>query len=87
MHYTLQSEVNIANIEQVKAQLTTSLTQGEAVELDASEVCKVDTAGMQLLLSYVLGLKQQGTEVHWKSPSDELSTVAKLLGLDSTLFQ
>jgi anti-anti-sigma regulatory factor len=55
------------------------------VALDASEVEKVDAAGLQALIAGRQALEQAGKNVLWSGASAQLSAAATLLGLHESL--
>lgn len=55
------------------------------VSLDASQVEKVDAAGLQALLVGRQLLAQAGKSVVWKAPSAQFTAAAALLGLAEPL--
>ncbi|HXI36415.1 MAG TPA: STAS domain-containing protein [Burkholderiales bacterium] len=55
------------------------------VALDASQVEKVDAAGLQALLVGRQLLAQAGKSVSWTTPSTQLTAAAALLGLAERL--
>lgn len=64
------------------------LLNGENIEeicLNADKVEKVDTAGMQLILSVVRAGAERQTKVEWKSPSNSFMDTANILGLTQAL--
>ena len=58
----------------------------ESVQIDASELAHIDTAGIQLLLALVQQLSKQNKTLSWQSPPDELTQCAAQLGLTDALY-
>jgi phospholipid transport system transporter-binding protein len=81
----LGAKCTIIRAEELHTQMETLLQSGLDVEIDASKVEQIDTSALQLLLSFHQTLENDGRNVLWKSPSDQLLTTAKLLGVDQHL--
>jgi anti-anti-sigma regulatory factor len=81
----LGAKCTIIRAEELHTQMETLLQSGHDVEIDASKVEQIDTSALQLLLSFHQTLANDGRNALWKSPSDQLLTTAKLLGLDEYL--
>ena len=61
------------------------LQTGHDVEIDASKVEQIDTSALQLLLNFHQALSNDGRNILWKEPSEQLLNTAKLLGVDDHL--
>lgn len=57
----------------------------EEVVVNAGNVVRADTAGLQLLLVLVQTSKERQADVVWKSPSEKFIEVARTLGLTAAL--
>lgn len=68
----------------LKAELLGALKPG-AIALDATQVERVDTAALQLLVLFRRELDKQGGTLHWHGTSDALNEAAGLLGLAQLL--
>ena len=55
------------------------------VVIDAAEVSKIDTAGLQALTAATVRFRTAGRKWRWHNPSPILTNAAKLLGLESAL--
>lgn len=77
--------LDISHVAALKVRLEKSLQKASTIELKANDVEKVDTAGLQLVVS----LKKEVTTLHgkiiWKSPSEKLIHAAMSLGLKEYL--
>jgi anti-anti-sigma regulatory factor len=65
-------------------ELRTHLLQAlpaNAVILDASAVTKIDTAGVQLLLTFIRDRKRAGCQTRWAAVPDAVRAAAQRLGL------
>ena len=53
--------------------------------IDAEDVVMIDSAGLQLLLSYCREYLGRGHGISWSGVSDRFSEVARMLGMTSAL--
>ena len=56
-----------------------------ALEIDASQVARVDAAGLQALVAALARLRALGVEARWKAPAPALAAAAALAGLEAIL--
>lgn len=77
----LPSHLTIRQIEQVYRQCEEALKGTANLRVDASEVSKVDTAGLQLLAALKTEMDQQHSAIEWISVTDELRHAARFMGL------
>ncbi|MBD8871437.1 STAS domain-containing protein [Rhodanobacter sp. DHB23] len=68
----------------LQAELSEAL-QGCAVELDGSQVERVDTAALQLLMLFRRASDARGGTLSWRAGSTVLNDAASLLGLSRIL--
>jgi len=80
----LPAEFSIADVGQWKAAATEKLNTAELV-LDGSAVSRIDTAGIQLLVSLFLQCHRNETDVKWRSASDAIVRTAVALGVSEQL--
>ncbi len=80
----LPAELQIRNLEELKSELLRAL-QFSTVTLNAAAVSRADTAGMQLLLSFLKSAEAAGIRVRWQSPSETFTSIAGILGMDRSL--
>lgn len=81
MEVEFPDRMDIASAEQVHMALEQALEQGQAVELSAAKVVRLDTAGVQLILGFCAEAEKQHLEVTWKEPSDTIVEVMSFMGL------
>lgn len=81
MIFTLPERLQASQAEALVSELRAAVSQGEALELDGAQVKKVDTAGLQLLVS----LGKSATSWRWAGVSADLSAAARALGLAELL--
>lgn len=73
--------LDISHAAALHSRLERALQKANIIELKADSVEKIDTAGLQLILSIKKELENSGGSIVWKKPSEKLLSAAKLLGL------
>jgi len=73
--------LTIANVADLHSKITSVLEISSIIELDAQEVEKVDTAGLQLLVALSQELEKSDGHLLWKAPSDTLNEAIKITGM------
>ena len=81
----LADVVDISKVETLYETLKKSADKGGEVELNASHVKRIDTAGLQLLFSFQESLKQHHGSVKISEPSEEFMNCARLVGFEKVL--
>jgi anti-anti-sigma regulatory factor len=77
---------DITSVKNIHESVLPLLTRGfEAWSLDGTQVDKVDTAGLQLLLSLTRTLRARGISWRWSACSAAMFRAAGLLGLTQEL--
>jgi len=84
--FKLPPELTIAQVEECKSQLIEYIDQHEEVALDDSDVSRIDTVGVQLLLAVVSYIASQNKILHWQSQSSILSQSIQLLGINEPIM-
>jgi len=77
---SLVNEMKSIAIEKIQ-----SNTSPEHINIDAQELIRIDTAGLQLLTAIVIDLNRQKIKFSWENISDELANNSTLLGLNELL--
>jgi ABC-type transporter Mla MlaB component len=62
-------------------QLLKALEEGMPVEVDLGDVSRIDTSGLQLLLSFVLEMQRRGQKVGFPRVSEVVVQAAKNAGV------
>ena len=75
----------MADASSLKAGLAKLLDESGIVTLDVSAVQRIDTAGLQVIATFVRERESQGRQVEWRGSAPALTAAAKLLGLSSFL--
>ena len=81
----LEGVVNIAKAETLHHQMEDILKEAVPITLQASEVQRVDTAILQLLLAFFKSMASAQVSITWDGVSDELLAAVKLLGIEQEL--
>jgi anti-anti-sigma regulatory factor len=81
----LGHQLTIAEVEQVQLKIEALLAASTHLSIDAAEIGKVDTAGLQLLCSVKKTFRNTEGGLYWKDISPSLMKSACLLGVDAYL--
>jgi anti-anti-sigma factor len=85
LSFSLPPEITIKTVSEVKEQLNELLNQAGAVTLDAENISRIDTVGLQLLLAFSRQLVAQERSSQICRASPTLVKVAATLGLSTVL--
>ena len=77
-------EVSIRTLESVFPLLDKALLQSE-IKLNGQAINKADTAGLQLIASFLKSTESKNIQATWVSPSVSLCNTARILGLVKAL--
>lgn len=80
-----EDSVDISGIAELHNQIATQMVEGCTISLDASQVERIDTTGLQLFATLFNDAPSKNITVSWLNPSDALRTSARLLGLEELL--
>jgi len=84
--FTLPEQMDIAHVESIKDRMDKTLEKKVSIiEVKAEKVERMDSAGMQLLLSFRMAIIDSGKEMTLVKPSDDLLAAAELLGTTELL--
>jgi phospholipid transport system transporter-binding protein len=83
--FAVAAECTVADAGALKASLAKLLDDSGVVTLDVSAVQRIDTAGLQVITTFVRERESQGRQVEWRGTAPALVAAAKLLGLSSFL--
>jgi len=84
--FKLPAELTIAQVEECKAQFIGFIEEHDEIAFDDSDVIRVDTVGIQLLLSTVTYIAAQNKVLIWENKSTILAQSIKLLGIDEPVL-
>ncbi len=68
----LQEDVSIIHVAMLKESWLPCIDSSKNINIDASAVEDIDTAGLQLLLSFVKTVNGSGRTVSWENPSETM---------------
>jgi phospholipid transport system transporter-binding protein len=83
--FAVAAECTVADAGALKSGLAKLLDESGSVTLDISAVQRIDTAGLQVIATFVRERESQGRQVQWQGDSAAVSAAAKLLGLGELL--
>ena len=75
----------IRTINSLQTELAERLDESGPLQIDATAVDRVDTAGLQLLAAFVRDVRAEQRTVEWVGCSDAMRKAATALGLDGAL--
>ncbi len=77
----LGSELTIKTVTIVKEQIEERLSSDEDIVINADEMIKIDTAGLQLLYSLKESLSKTGHHIKWIGTSTVINDSAEIIGM------
>jgi ABC-type transporter Mla MlaB component len=83
--FIFASTITIAQVERIAPALEDAFRKSRPVELDGRAVERVDTAALQLIVSFCLDMKSAGVPVTWIGASDYLVKMSRLLGISDLI--
>ena len=81
----LDGVLNIARVESLHVEFEELEKNPIPITINASDVSRVDTSVLQLLVTFFRSFSSLGIDVKWDGVSDEFKAAAILLGLESEL--
>ena len=73
--------LTITDVSKLYAELLVPLAEGTPVNLNVSNIERIDTAAVQLIYSFFREAQTQGYAIEWKAPSQAFCHSIQLLGL------
>ena len=83
--FAVAAECTVADAGSLKSSLAKLLEDPGVVTLDISAVQRIDTAGLQVITTFIRERESHGRQVEWRGSAPALAAAAKLLGLSSLL--
>ncbi|WP_170309677.1 STAS domain-containing protein [Litorilituus lipolyticus] len=84
----LPSELTIAQVDSYQTQVISHIDENTVINIDDSELTRIDTIGVQFILAVVTYIIAQGKEIKWQSTSIILRESINQLGIkDAILLQ
>jgi chemotaxis protein CheX len=84
--YKLQSVMDISNAKPFYDEIASMLGNASSICLDASEVSRMTTPCVQIIIALSKHANENGLEVSLAKPSDAFMNAFKQLGLDKSEF-
>jgi ABC-type transporter Mla MlaB component len=83
--FVIRAECTIADVALLKSDLAKLLDEPEVVILDVSTVQRIDTAGLQVIATFIRERESHSRQVQWRGHAAALASAVKLLGLSALL--
>ena len=83
--FAVAAECTVADASSLKTGLSKLLEESGIVTLDIGAVQRIDTAGLQVIATFIRERESHGRQVQWRGQAPALSAAAKLLGLSALL--
>ncbi len=83
--FAVAAECTVADAGSLKTGLTKLLDTSGIVTLDISAVQRIDTAGLQVIATFLRERESHGRQVQWRGSAPAMLSAAKLLGLNELL--
>ncbi len=80
------AELTIVHVEQIKQQAIELVNNHEVVCFDDSEVSRIDTTGLQLIIAIVSYVLTQNKQLVWQCSSPCIVESIKLLGVNENIL-
>lgn len=84
--FKLPAELTIAHVETCRVSLLEQIEQSQEITISDEDVVRIDTVGVQLLLSLVTYLSLQNKILHWQSTSKTVQQGIEQLGIVEPLL-
>ena len=78
--------VDISKVSEMYQRLNEALEQEGPVSLHAGAIERIDTAALQMFVSFFQEVKKRHRDVSWKAPTEVLLRSAKFLGMSQILL-
>ncbi|HQZ87369.1 MAG TPA: STAS domain-containing protein [Gammaproteobacteria bacterium] len=75
------SEVDLSSVVGQKEIFLQALQIKKTICLEASEISKIDVAGIQLFLNFILAASKINIAYYWKNPASQIMELSELLGV------
>ncbi len=83
--FAIAAECTVADASSLKTGLSKLLEESGIVTLDVGAVQRIDTAGLQVIATFIREREAHGRQVEWRGHAPALSAAAKFLGLSALL--
>jgi len=82
----LPAELTIAKVDECKSTILKAVKEQDLIVIDDSDVVRIDTVGIQMLLAAVTYIAAQNKELQWKANSSAIQESIKLLGINEPIL-
>lgn len=82
----LPEELSINTVDQWHPVFCQAIDQHRHFNFQSNDLCRIDSAGLQLLLAFITQVINSGKTYHWLSVAPTLQHQAQTLGLDHVIF-
>jgi anti-anti-sigma regulatory factor len=83
--FAVAAECTVADASSLKTGLSKLLEESGIVTLDIGAVQRIDTAGLQVIATFIRERESHGRQVQWRGHAPAMSVAAKLIGLSALL--
>jgi anti-anti-sigma regulatory factor len=84
--FEFPAEITIAQVDNCKSELLDFITEHEEIDFDDSQVTRVDTVGVQLILATIHYIAAQNKSLIWQCKSPILNQSIKQLGINDPIL-
>ncbi len=82
----LPLELTIAQVEQLKQEVMEVVSNSTKISIDDSEITRIDTTGVQLILAIVTHISSLNKELTWQCDADCIVESIKQLGINEPIL-
>ena len=82
----LPDELSIKNVASVKSQMEAVLSGSEKFTLESGNLKVIDTAGIQLLIAFLVHCKKSSVNIEFSKFSESIDRFAENIGIDHALL-
>jgi anti-anti-sigma regulatory factor len=83
--FAVAAECTVADASSLKTSLAKLLDESGPVTLDIRAAQRIDTAGLQVIATFIREREAHGRQVQWRGNAPAIVAAAKLLGLSDLL--
>lgn len=80
------SDLTIAQVEEYRTEIVPLIDELDSIELDDSDLVRIDTIGVQFILAVITYIVAQGKDIRWQSKSQILKESIEQLGIDDAIL-
>lgn len=84
--FKLPADLTIAQVDVCKTQLIEFINEHDEISLDDSDVSRIDTVGIQLILAIINYIISQNKTLNWKVTSSIIRQSVIALGINETVL-